>query len=304
VIRHLEARVAIQSRDSIGEAPTWDAENRRLLWVDHAEGTVHEAKSDDSGRLQESRQWNLGRPVAAAIPRSKGGLIVASGSDILTWDEANTLVMFARINSSAPLFRISDAKCDRRGRLWASGLTTDFRPQATALYRIDTNGEVTTALEGVTLGNGLDWSPDGSTFYFIDSWTRRVDRFDFDEARGTIANRSTLLDLDRGIPNGMTVDCEGCLWVAATGAGQIRRYSSDGILLAHVEVSTPGVTSCGFGGLECADLFITSRSGRLPEIATRLGVTSKMMEDNSPQAGALFVCPTAITGIPGHPFAG
>jgi sugar lactone lactonase YvrE len=102
----------------------------------------------------------------------------------------------------------------------------------------------------------------------------------------------------------MAVDREGCLWVAATGAGEVQRYSPDGALLARIEISTPGATSCAFAGFDGADLCITSRSGRMPEVARKLGLTTEMMENNGPEAGALFICRPGVTGMPAHPFSG
>src|ERR1700737_3905329 len=99
MIRYLKAELAIDSRDKIGEGPTWDAEKGRLLWSDHVAGIVHEARPDGSGQWHETHRWNLGRPLAATIPRAKGGIIVASGTDILTLDEAGGLAPFASIET-------------------------------------------------------------------------------------------------------------------------------------------------------------------------------------------------------------
>jgi sugar lactone lactonase YvrE len=306
MITSLRAELAVDSQDTIGEGPTWDAHLKRLLWSDHALGVIHEATCDSPGRWRENRRWELRRPIAATIPRAKGGLIVASGTDILRLEEGDDPLPFANISPTRELERINDAKCDRRGRLWAGTMNTDFREGAAALYRIDADGHVTRMLDGLTIANGLDWSPDGLTLYCIDSFTRRIDAFDFDEARGEITNRRTVLTMTSGtgIPNGMTVDTEGYLWVAATGAGEVQRYSLDGILLMRVTISTPGATSCAFGGRDGGDLCITSRSGRMPEIARALGLTDKMMENNSSQAGALYVCRPGVIGMAANPFAG
>jgi sugar lactone lactonase YvrE len=303
---HLQADIAIECHDSIGEGPMWDARKNRLLWFDHALGTVHETIVDQSGYWFEVRRHALGRPIAAVVPRSNGGLLVASGTEIYTWDEDSDLAPFTALTGEAPALRINDAKCDRQGRLWAGTLHRDFLPDAAALHRVDPDGTVHTVLEGVTLANGLDWSPDGSTFYFVDSARASVDRFDFKATQGTISNRRRLIEFARGegIPNGMSVDREGCLWIALTGAGEVRRYNPEGQLLAKVSISTPGATSCAFGGLEGEYLFITSRSGRMPEVALRLGLTADMMDATGPTAGSLFVYRPGVTGAPANRFAG
>ena len=302
----IRATVAIKARDKIGESPLWDAEHQRLLWLDHQIGIIHEARADGAGGWHETQRWNLNRPLAAAIPRRQGGLVVVSGTEIFLFDEATgQITPFASLDVDPALIRLNDAKCDSQGRIWAGALATDITPRA-ALYRIDPDGSVTTMLEGAAIANGLGWSPDDSTFYFIDSFALTIDAFEFDSLRGTLGRRRTLVPIPYGDggANGMTVDREGCLWVALTGGGEVRRYSPKGALLQRVQISTSGATSCTFGGVDGAELFITSRSGRMPDFAhTRFGVSSDRMEDNGPEAGGLFVCRPGPTGAPAMPFA-
>jgi sugar lactone lactonase YvrE len=299
------ATLAIDARNGIGDGPAWDAAAHRLIWSDHETGVITEAQSDGVGGWRETGAWNVHAPLAAAIPRSGGGLVVAGGTDIFMLDADGNIAPFTRIDADPKRVRLNDAKCDPRGRLWAGTLALDFSPSA-GLYRIDPDGSVTVMLQNARLANGLDWSPDGTTFYFIDSLARTLDAFDFDLNAGTIANRRNVITLQRGcgLPNGMTVDRQGCLWLAATGAGEVRRYTPEGKLLGRVTISTPAATSCAFGGPGGADLFITSRRGRLPEIALHAGVAPEMMENNGPEAGGLFVCRPGQTGMPATPFAG
>jgi sugar lactone lactonase YvrE len=300
----IKATVAIDAHDIIGEGPTWNTACQRLLWSDNERGIVHEAASGGpGGHWRESKRWNLSRPLAAAIPRARGGLVVAGGTEIFTLDEVGRITPFACLDVDPNLVRLNDAKCDPQGRLWAGTLATDFSSRA-GLYRIDPDRSVTPMLSNLRLANGLGWSPDGSTFYFIDSLSERIDAFDFDACDGVITNRRTVVTLDHGAPNGMTVDREGCLWVAATGTGQVHRYTPDGTLLTRVTISTPGATSCAFGGADGGDLFITSLGRRMPEVALELGLTSEMMENDRAESGSLFVCRPGPTGSPATPFAG
>jgi sugar lactone lactonase YvrE len=306
VVTDLKSSLAVLSGAHLAEAPAWDAAAQRLLWVDHLIGAVREARSDGTGGWRAGRRWDLGRHVAAAIPRRKGGLVVVGATDIVMLDEAgNSIRQFAHIDADPDHVRLNDAKCDPQGRLWAGTLALDFTPRA-ALYRIDPDGSVTTALDHVTLSNGLAWSPDGSLFYYVDTFTLTVDAFDFDAARGELANRRTIVALQRGegAANGITVDREGCIWVALTGGGEVRRYTPDGELLARVSISTPGATSCAFGGPDGEHLFITSRAGRMPDVALTLGVRHEMMESRGPEAGGVFVCRPGTRGAAATPFAG
>jgi sugar lactone lactonase YvrE len=301
------ATLAIDARDRIGEAPCWDAHGNRLLWSDNENGVIHEATATAAGTWAESRRWSLNRPVAGALARTAGGLVVAAGSDIWLLDAAGKLTSFATLGPLPRDMWINEIKCDPQGRLWAGTIAGDFAPRA-ALYRIDPDRRVTQILDRVSVSNGMDWSPDGTAFYYIDSMTRAIEAFDFDAVSGTISRRRTLLEipLGEGLADGMTVDTEGCLWVAMVGAGEVRRFAPDGTLLARMAISTPAVTSCAFGGPDGRDLFITSLGRRMPDIVMTLGITRETVERAAIAAdgGGLFVCRPGPAGAPAHPFAG
>jgi sugar lactone lactonase YvrE len=308
MVTHIKAKLTIDSRDKIGEGPTWDGAQRRLLWSDNEVGIIHEAKLDGEGCYRESNRWNVGRSIAAVIPRAKGGLIVVAGTEIFTLAENGDIVRFAVLDADASLVKGNEAKCDPTGRLWVGTRSSDFSPGRGALYRIDPDGVVNTMLHNVTISNGLDWSPDGSTFYYIDSPTLSVDAFDFDMVRGTISNRRGIatIKFGEGAPDGMTVDREGCLWVAVFTSGEVRRFAPDGALLARVEISAPAVTSCTFGGSDGGDLFITSAALRLPDVLATYGFSSEVLANShvAPGAGGVFFCRPGATGKPSTPFAG
>jgi sugar lactone lactonase YvrE len=195
------------------------------------------------------------------IPRHRGGFVAVGATEVLLVDERGASSPFAHLGIEDPSVKMNDAKCDSRGRIWTGTLTMDFRPGAAALYRIDPDGSVAHMLGDLTLANGLAWSPDERIFYLIDSLAQSVDAFDFDIERGHIANRRTLITVEGGAPNGMTVDRGGGLWIAVTGAGEVRRYDPDGTLRGRIEISIPGATSCAFGGAQGKDLFIGPNAG-------------------------------------------
>ena len=162
---------------------------------------------------------------------------------------------------------------------------------AAALYRLDPDGSVHAALEGVTVSNGLDWSPDGSLAYYDDTATHRVDVFDYDPHAGLTARRPFVQLPDDGNPDGLTVDAEGGVWVALYGSGAVHRYTRDGVLDAVVEVPTALVTACAFGGPHLDELFVTTSREGLPP-------------GDDPLAGSLFRAEVAIAGLPVREFAG
>lgn len=303
----LTAQLAIDCHDVIGEGPAWDAAGEQLIWSDNALGVIHVASADGAGGWRERRTWQLGRPIGDAVPRAKGGFVVCGGTEIFTLDEAGQTAPFVTLDADPALVRLNEAKCDPQGRLWAGTMAHDFS-RGGALYRIDPDRRVTRILEGVSVANGLDWSRDGRTFYFIDSLIQGVDAFDFDGARGALSRRRRLVSIEAGAggPDGMTIDAEDCLWVAIMGSGELRRYAPDGQFLTCVRLSAPAVTSCAFGGVDGGELFITSAAIRLPEVFVQLGFSAEVVAHShaAPGAGGLFVCRPGPKGVAAVPFAG
>lgn len=285
--------VAIRSEALLGEGPRWDAAARRLLWVDIEAGALH---LFDPARNQD-RAIALGRRVGAAAPTQDAGRVLVALADRLALvdlaDESlHTLVEIPHGEG----MRLNDGACDAAGRFWIGSMALDESAGMAALYRYSTAGGLERLLEGVTLSNGLGWSPDGGTMYYIDSMTYRVDRFDVDVASGAIADRRPFATIEHGagIPDGLTVDDEGCVWVALWGGGAVRRYTPDGELERTVAVPAEKVTACCFGGDDGRALYITTASA---ELATE-------ERERQPLAGSLFVADVGVSGPPARPFAG
>ena len=170
-------------------------------------------------------------------------------------------------------------------------MADDRAPGRAALYRLDPDGAVHTVLDDVTISNGLDWSPDGSLAYYDDTATHRVDVFDYERDAGLTGRRPFVRLPDDGNPDGLTVDGEGGVWVALFGSGVVHRYTPAGVLDVVVEVPTPQVTACTFGGAGLDQLFITtSREGMAP--------------DDDPLAGSLFRADVGVPGQAVREFAG
>jgi sugar lactone lactonase YvrE len=302
----MQAQLVLDIRARIAEAPVWDMQRQRLLWTDHEQGLLYQARAQGTDQWALGPVQALGNPLAAALPCQDGRLIVAGGRVLYYLDPDGTRTPVAELpRGTASVF--NEAKVDRQGRLWAGTRANDFQPGGGALYRLDGDGTLATVLEGVTVSNGMDWSPDGRTFYYIDSPTLAVDAFDFDSAAGALSRRRRLVTIEygAGAPDGMTVDREGGLWVAIAGAGEVRRYAPDGSLLARVSISAPAVTSCCFGGDDYDQLFITCLGRRLPEVVLALGLTADVLERaaTAPGAGGLFVCRPGVRGLASTTFA-
>ncbi|KIF66580.1 gluconolactonase [Streptomyces sp. AcH 505] len=269
-----------------GEGPVWAPEWAGLRWVDMLAGDVlHLEPSGEIGR------WHVG-PVAAALrPRTAGGMVIATEHDFVVADAPGEEPRLLATALTDPAIRLNEGGCDPQGNFYCGTMAYDETPGAGTLYRLRPDGDVSTVLTGVTISNGLAWSPDGTRAFYVDTPTGRVDVFDHDSATG-LHNRRPFVTIpaDAGHPDGLTVDAEGGIWVALWDGAAVRHYSAAGALESVVELPVRNITACAFGGERLDELFITtSRHGDA---------------DPHPAAGALFRVAPGVPGLPVAPFAG
>jgi sugar lactone lactonase YvrE len=285
-------RVALHAADQLGEAPFWDDRTGELLRVDITGGLVH-AWSPARG---EARAYAVDGEVGAVVPRADApGWVLAVGHRIVLRDGGEERVL-AAVEEDLDDNRFNDCKCDPQGRLWAGTMSKQRTPGTAALYRLVAGGDLERVIDGTTISNGLGWSPSGDRMYFVDSTTQCIDVLDFDGATGAVADRRpfTAIDPNDGLPDGLTVDAEGGVWICLFGGAAIHRYASDGALDAAIALPTTNPTSAAFGGCDLATLHITTARHRLP--ADRLAA--------EPLAGALLALTPGVRGLPGNRFAG
>lgn len=290
-IPSLTAELLVDAHAMVGEGPVWDAANGRLLWVDIPAGAIHSF----SARGGHETIARLGQPVGSVGLRRDGGLVVGLRDGFGFVERGATSVgRLVEVERDVIGNRMNEGKPDPKGRFWAGTMAADHTPEQGTLYRLqalaNAGYDVAPMLRGLTIANGLDWSPDGRMLYYIDSATQRVDCFDFDPETGSLGERRPLIDIPpaEGLPDGMIVDEEGCLWVALFGAGRIRRYSPDGRAKMDISVPVTLVTSCAFGGSSLDELYITTARHRL----------SAEQAKAQPTAGGLFVCRPGTVGRP------
>ena len=310
------APVPVTPPAQLAESPVWDATSQTLLWVDILAGEVHRL-DPATGRDTAVR---VGVPVGAVAPRRGGGLVIAAALGFATLDEPagprdgprdGTVddIVDRTVDwlwAGARGDRMNDGKCDPAGRFLAGTLTYARDPGACALYRLDpartgdggaAGPAVTVLLDGVTVSNGLGWSPAGDLMYFADTPLERVDVLDYDPGTGEAGGRRPFVDLHDvpGRPDGLTVDGEGAVWIAMSRGGAVRRYTPDGRLDRVIEFPVRLVTSVSFGGADLGDLYVTTSRENLTD-ADLAG---------QPLAGSVFVIPgTGVHGLPASSYAG
>jgi sugar lactone lactonase YvrE len=273
--------VALDCRDRLGEGPFWDDRRGELLRVDISRGLVCGWRPAD----RSSWGHRVDGEVSAAIPReSAPGLVLAVGHRLMLGRQ-----VLAHVEGELPANRFNDCKCDPQGRLWAGTMSKERAPGAAALYRLAPGGQIERVVPNTTISNGIAWSAAGDRMYFADSATQRVDVFDFDAATGAIAHRRPFAEIDSsdGLPDGITADAEGGVWVCLFGGGAVRRYREDGGLDAHIELPVRNPTSPVFGGPDLRTMYVTTA-----------------YSPAEPPAGAVLALQPGVAGLPGNRFGG
>jgi sugar lactone lactonase YvrE len=289
----MEPRLVLDCRAELGEGPSWDSRIGKLFWVDIFRGEVHlydPAKRTDS-KVAE------GQYASCVVPKGSGGAAVTLQHGFYNLDAGTgELSLIAEVEKGSPENRFNDGKCDPAGRFWAGTMDIREASPSGALYTLE-GDRIRKVLDRVTISNGLGWSPDGRTMYYIDSATRKVDRLDYDVRTGEAANRKTVVDFadQPGDPDGMAVDGEGMIWVAHWGGWRVTRFDpASGMALETVPLPAAQVTSCCFGGEGLRTLYVTTaRSG--------LGEDSLASQ---PYAGGLFEVDVGVSGLQTQQFKG
>ncbi|MGP4113677.1 SMP-30/gluconolactonase/LRE family protein [Streptomyces sp. 4N509B] len=279
--------IAIRAEAQLGEGPTWDPEGQRLLWVDILSSRIHVLDPASGRRTVMTTEQHVG----AVKPRAAGGFVVNLRDGVGLYDASGAFRWLR--HAPVPGRRGNDAAVAPDGSLWAGSMRYDDGPGGGTLDRVAPDGETTTVLPAVTTSNGTGWSPDGTLVYHVDTPTRRVDVLTLTEDGRGITDRRPLVDTSgfAGFPDGLTVDADGCVWVAFWDGGAVRRFTPKGELDRTVTVPASRTTACAFGGPRLADLYITT---------ARVGIDPR----REPLAGSVLVLPDAGRGLPQPAFAG
>lgn len=291
----LNIEVVVPHTCLLGEGPVWDVENQRILWIDILRGDIHQFFPE----TKQFKTFNTGKLIGAIALRSKGSLIAALQNGFALIDmEKEQIEIIKDPEAHLANNRFNDGKCDPLGRFWAGTMSLSEEPGAGNLYTLEKELSVSKKIEGVTISNGMAWSKDHTTFYYIDTPTSEVVAYNFDKWNGNISDKKTIIKISKedGNPDGMTIDSEGMLWIAHWDGWQVTRWDPNtGRKIYHISLPVAKVTSCTFGGANLDDLYITTASKELTENELK----------KQPLAGSLFVIRNCgFTGIPAFEFKG
>ncbi|WP_127502068.1 SMP-30/gluconolactonase/LRE family protein [Actinoplanes solisilvae] len=272
------ARVAGAEAYALGEGPVWDAERDRLLWVDILGGTVQAGQLSQE-KITVTASWDFDDLACVVAVDAEGDLLVAQRGVVERVKSDGSRTIVADLTRAGS--RLNDGAVDPQGRFVVGGMALDSSRGTQTLVRLD--GDAITVLDDdLTLSNGLAWSPDGRTLYSVDSIPGVIYARDYPDGV-----RRELFRIDDGLPDGLTVDSLGNLWIAIWGRGRIECRTSGGDLLAVVDVDAPHTTSCAFAGPELDVLVITTATQDLsPTDLTR-----------HPASGRLFTADVGATGL-------
>ena len=277
----------------LAEGPHWWDERGLLIWVDIEDARIGLFDPESKTNHFIDTVFHVG----CVVPTSKGNLLAATsdGFKMINPDSGQIISLSNPIDGHAD-YRFNDGKCDHWGKLWAGSLRYDFFPRGGSLWRLDKSFNPTQMIEGVTISNGLAWSLDRKYFYYIDTPTLQVQRFLISESGDLMGDGDVCIQIPSEwncSPDGMSIDCNGMLWIALWGGGAVTCWNpSDGSHLATLEIPCSLVTSCCFGGSAFDKLFITTARYDLSQEALA----------SMPHAGGIFMADVGVTGMPAARF--
>jgi sugar lactone lactonase YvrE len=280
---------------TLGEGALWSAEEQALYWVDILQPRILRYDPATGAKAE----WPMPEPIGFIALRRRGGLVAGlrSGFHLIDLPEGR-VTPIGNPEPDRTGNRFNDGKVDPMGRLWAGTVEMGCAEPTGAFYRLDPDHRWHRMDDGYIVTNGPAFSPDGSILYEADSERRVVYAYDLDLAGGAISNRRPFVifadDGTDGVPDGMTVDRDGHLWVAHWGGGRVSRFRPDGTLDHAIPIPAPHVTSCTFGGPGLTTLYVTCARSGMSEAALQ----------QYPLAGGVFAIAGAGSGLPGTHFAG
>ena len=263
----------------LGEGPVWDMHHQVIFWIDILNGEIHEYNPS----FKTHRTISVGQMIGSFALCTDGNFIAALQHGFAFIDRTTGAVkIITDPERHLSGNRFNEGKCDPAGRFLAGTMAFSEESSAGSLYVLQKDLTTRKLIADVSISNGMAWSGDHNTFYFIDSPTKQVMAYDYDKSRELISNKRTVIRIadEEGFPDGMTIDAEGMLWIGHWNGWQVARWNPHtGVKLLQIKMPVAKVTSCTFGGERLEDLYITT---------ARVDLTEGELK-KQPLAGSLFV---------------
>ena len=295
--KKMEVKSILDTQCQLGEGAIWNSETQQLYFIDiegknlfvYEEGTQISAVSP---RNQKFIKYHVGERIGTVVPTNDPNqVIIPLQNGIFEFDlTSRKKTLFSNPEEHIESNRMNDGKCDPAGRLWVGSMHLEQAKGAASLYKIEPDGTHEKMIDSVTISNGIVWSLDEKTMYYIDTPTGKVQAFDYEKATGNISNGRTacVIPESLGYPDGMTIDAEGMLWIALWNGNAVTRWNpTTGKMIQKIEVPAHNVSSCAFGGENLETLFITS---------ARVDMTEEELE-KMPLSGNVFAVKPGVRGV-------
>ncbi len=271
----------------LGEGPVWNRERKSCFWVDIENGILFQYHWEN----KSIKSWKFHHKLSFVAPARDGGLILALDRSIQRFFlETEKLELITVVDDGLIGNRCNDGACDSRGRLWIGTMSMKFTNNAGTLFCINHQHQISKKIESVSISNGLAWSSDNRRLFYIDTPTRLVQSYLFDEETGEITFEKNVISIpeETGMPDGMTIDEEGMLWIAHWGGFGVYRWNPvNGKVIGKVELPVPLASSCAFAGEALDHLIITTARENMSE--------EELME--YPGSGDIFVAKMNVRGV-------
>jgi sugar lactone lactonase YvrE len=279
--------VAYQTNAELGKGAIWNYKTKDIYWVD-IEGKSLNIFTPKTG---QNKVLKTPSRIGTVVPRNNNEATIALEDGIYNIDlKTGEYKLFLDMKDELIGKRLNDGKCDPSGRFWVGSMHLEQITGEAKLFRIQDSTSIETKIDSVTISNGIVWTADNKTMYYIDTPTSQIKAYDFDNKTGDISNSrvAVVIPESLGFPDGMTIDEDDMLWVCMwNGTGVIRFNPKTGKVLEKIEVPAHNVTSCAFGGDNLETLYITT---------ARVDMTEEELK-KYPLAGSLFKVTPGVKGV-------
>ena len=285
--KKLNAVLELKIKASLGEGAIWNYNTQELYWIDIENKKLHIYNPTS----KTNKTIEMPSHIGTVVPVNENEALTALADGVYKTNlKTGESTLFTDMKEQLSEGRLNDGKCDPAGRFWVGSMHWQQETGKAQLYSIDSNGELTTKIDHVTISNGIVWTKDKKTMYYIDTPTSQIKSYDYDNETGAISNEKVAVQIpqDLGFPDGMTIDEEDMLWVGMWNGNAVIRFNpKTGKVLQKIEVPAHNVTSCAFGGKNLDTLFITTAS---------IDMTDEEKQQ-FPLAGSLFKVVPGVKGV-------